>query len=98
MDTLAGYPHGQGVGRGRKSQARERGDMSTVGQREIRTQQRVIAFFRAALGYAYLGDWRDRADNGTIEKGLLTDRLMPQWRVYRDELNRAPLAHEDWHY
>ena len=28
----------------------------------------------------------------------LMDRLMPQWRVYRDELNRAPLAHEDWHY
>jgi predicted metal-dependent hydrolase len=23
-------------------------------------------------------------------------RLMPQWRLYREELNRAPLAHEDW--
>src|SRR5256886_12937457 len=22
------------------------------------------------------------------------DRFMPQWRQYRDELNRAPLAHE----
>lgn len=28
----------------------------------------------------------------------LMDRLMPQWRVRRDELNRAPLAHADWHY
>lgn len=28
----------------------------------------------------------------------LMDRLMPQWRLYRDELNRAPLAHEDWGY
>ena len=28
----------------------------------------------------------------------LMDRLMPQWRVYRDELNRAPLAHVDWRY
>ena len=25
-------------------------------------------------------------------------RLMPQWRVYRDQLNRAPLAHADWSY
>ena len=24
------------------------------------------------------------------------DRLMPQWRLYRDQLNRAPLAHEEW--
>ena len=28
----------------------------------------------------------------------LMDRLMPQWRLHRDELNRAPLAHEDWEY
>ena len=28
----------------------------------------------------------------------LTDRLMPQWRTYRDQLNRAPLAHADWSY
>jgi hypothetical protein len=24
--------------------------------------------------------------------------LMPTWRICRDELNRAPLAHEDWEY
>ena len=30
-------------------------------------------------------------------RGLM-DRLMPQWRLYRDELNRAPLAHADWRY
>ena len=28
----------------------------------------------------------------------LMDRLMPQWRLHRDELNRAPLAHADWLY
>ncbi len=28
----------------------------------------------------------------------LMDRHMPQWRLHRDELNRAPLAHEDWRY
>ena len=28
----------------------------------------------------------------------LMDRFLPQWRIYRDQLNRAPLAHEDWRY
>jgi len=26
------------------------------------------------------------------------NRFMPQWRLQREELNRAPLAHEDWAY
>ena len=26
------------------------------------------------------------------------DRLLPQWKNERDELNRAPLSHEDWGY
>jgi predicted metal-dependent hydrolase len=26
------------------------------------------------------------------------DRLMPLWRSYREELNRAPLSHESWSY
>ena len=28
----------------------------------------------------------------------LMSQFMPQWQVYRDELNRAPLAHADWKY
>lgn len=28
----------------------------------------------------------------------LMDGFMPQWRLYRDELNQAPLPHEDWTY
>lgn len=28
----------------------------------------------------------------------LMDALMPSWQVYRDELNRAPLVHEEWRY
>lgn len=28
----------------------------------------------------------------------LMDRFLPQWRTYRDELNRAPLADENWGY
>jgi predicted metal-dependent hydrolase len=26
------------------------------------------------------------------------DRLMPQWRHFRDVLNQLPVRHEDWHY
>ena len=52
--------------------------MSTVGQREILTQQRVIEFFRDALGYAYLGHWKDRLDNSNVEKVLLTVWLRRQ--------------------
>ena len=28
----------------------------------------------------------------------LMDRLMPQWRLHREELNRSPLSHENWEY
>jgi hypothetical protein len=26
----------------------------------------------------------------------LMDQFLPQWRQYREELNRAPLGHEEW--
>ncbi|OGT34154.1 MAG: metal-dependent hydrolase [Gammaproteobacteria bacterium RBG_16_51_14] len=29
---------------------------------------------------------------------LLMDEFMPQWRLHRDELNRAPLGQETWSY
>jgi predicted metal-dependent hydrolase len=28
----------------------------------------------------------------------LMDEFLPQWRLHRDELNRAPLGHADWKY
>jgi predicted metal-dependent hydrolase len=28
----------------------------------------------------------------------LMDQLMPQWRFYRERLNRLPVRHEDWAY
>ncbi len=46
--------------------------MSTVGQPERATQDRVIALFREELGYRYLGDWTDRDGNSNLEEGLLT--------------------------
>ena len=49
--------------------------MTTVGEREIRTQERVIRFFQDALGYTYLGHWQDRQGNSNIEEELLTNWL-----------------------
>jgi predicted metal-dependent hydrolase len=37
-----------------------------------------------------------------LEKGhgdrfkMLMDKFLPQWRQYREELNRAPLGWEEW--
>jgi type I restriction enzyme R subunit len=45
--------------------------MSPVGQREERTQKRVVKLFRDQLGYDYLGDWSDRAGNRNIEEEYL---------------------------
>jgi len=28
----------------------------------------------------------------------LMDRFMPRWQLYRDELNRLPVRHEEWGY
>ncbi|HQU17208.1 MAG: restriction endonuclease subunit R [Chromatiales bacterium 21-64-14] len=52
--------------------------MSSVGQREILTQRRVIAFFRDVLGYAYLGHWQDREGNSNVEEDLLSRWLRRQ--------------------
>src|SRR5437867_13131641 len=49
--------------------------MTTVGQPERSTQDRVIALFRDELKYRYLGDWTDREGNSNIEDGPLSDWL-----------------------
>jgi type I restriction enzyme R subunit len=36
--------------------------MSSVGQREKKTQQRVVKLFRDRLGYGYLGNREDRGE------------------------------------
>ncbi len=45
--------------------------MSTIGQIERRTQQRVVKLFCETLGYDYLGDWTDRVGNRNIEEEYL---------------------------
>ena len=48
--------------------------MSTIGQPERATQNRVIALFRDELRHHYLGDWTDRPDNSNPELVELTQR------------------------
>jgi len=45
--------------------------MSTVGEIEKKTQQRIVKQLREQLGYDYLGDWTDREGNRNIEEKLL---------------------------
>jgi type I restriction enzyme R subunit len=45
--------------------------MSTIGQLEKKTQARIVALFRDALGYEYLGNWHRRAGNANVEPKLL---------------------------
>ncbi|MBY0408769.1 MAG: HsdR family type I site-specific deoxyribonuclease, partial [Burkholderiaceae bacterium] len=49
--------------------------MTDIGKPERATQNRVVKLFCDELGYRYLGDWTDRADNSNIEEGLLTEYL-----------------------
>ena len=52
--------------------------MNTVGQSEIRTQRRVIEYFRDTLGYTYLGNWEHRPGNSNIEQKSLANWLKRQ--------------------
>ena len=62
--------------------------MSTVGQIEKKTQQRVVALFRNTLKYDYLGDWTDREENRNIEEAYLRAFLIKQG-VNDPLINRA---------
>jgi len=52
--------------------------MSTVGQREKKTQQCVVKLFCDTLGYAYLGNWEERENSRNIEPDLLRAWLKRQ--------------------
>ena len=52
--------------------------MSLVGEREAKTQKRVVEFFLNTLGYRYLGFWKDRDGNSNVEEKLLRAWLKRQ--------------------
>ena len=52
--------------------------MTSVGEREIRTQRRVIRHFQHHLGYEYLGNWHERQNNRNIEESYVRQFLAGQ--------------------
>lgn len=62
--------------------------MNEIGKRERATQNRVISLFQNELGYQFLGDWSDRADNSNIEEGLLGTYLARSG-YSQEQINRA---------
>lgn len=58
--------------------------MSTVGQIERKTQDRVVRFFQERLGYEYGGDWEEPASNTNIEVAYLRGNLLA--RGYDEEI------------
>ena len=64
--------------------------MSTVGQVERVTQNRVVKLLRDGLGYDYLGDWTDR-DSSNVEVELLSQWLAGQG--YSEQVIRRAVEH-----
>jgi len=56
--------------------------MSTIGQRERATQNRVVELFKNTLDYKYYSyngrDWQDRPNNSNIEEAYLRAWLVGQ--------------------
>ncbi|MEA3187141.1 MAG: type restriction enzyme subunit [Chthoniobacter sp.] len=63
--------------------------MSTIGQIEKKTQQRVVRLFREALDYDYLGDWTDREGNRNIDEELVRKFLREKQGCDEDLITRA---------
>lgn len=57
---------------------------NNIGQRERKTQNRIVALFRDKLHYDYLGNWEERMGNHNIEPDLLRDYL--RGRAYDDKI------------
>jgi type I restriction enzyme R subunit len=61
-----------------------------VGQAERKTQERIINLFASkVMGYSYLGNWKDREDNSSIEEAYLIKFLKKQG--YNDNLIKKAL-------
>jgi|UniRef100_UPI0037852254 type I restriction enzyme R subunit len=55
--------------------------MTTIGQIELKTQERVKKLFTGKLGYNFLGDWSDRENNRNVEREELREYL---WKCHQD--------------
>ena len=57
----------------------------SVGQKERKTQNRIVELFRDRLKYKYLGNWEDRENNSNIAEGQLRDYL-ESTKKYSDKM------------
>ena len=62
--------------------------MSSIGQRERLTQDRVVGILSSQLNYEYAGDWKDRG-NSNVEEELLRQNLLA--RGYSEDLVRRAI-------
>jgi predicted metal-dependent hydrolase len=78
---------------------RTRWGSSTPGRRIIRLNTELAKKPRECLEYVVVHELvhlLEPSHNATFIS--LMDKFMPQWRHFRDELNRAPLGHVEWEY
>jgi predicted metal-dependent hydrolase len=78
---------------------RTRWGSCTPGRRTIRLNTELAKKPRECLEYVVVHELvhlLEPSHNATFIS--LMDKFMPQWRHYRDELNRAPLGHVEWEY
>ena len=63
--------------------------MSTVGQTERVTQNRIVALFHQKLGYRYLGNFEDNEDNGNVIQDVLIEYLSKKKGYTLTLINKA---------
>lgn len=67
--------------------------------RSIRLNTDLAKKPRACLEYLVVHEMVhliERTHNATFV--AMMDRVIPQWRFYREQLNRLPVRHEEWSY
>ena len=72
-----------------------------VGQKERKTQNRVVELFHDVLKYDYLGNWQDRENNSNIETELLEKYLKGKYsdtliqKAINEFVKNSTIAHGD---
>lgn len=61
---------------------------SHIGEKEIKTQKRLIQLFEKRLGYTFLGDWKDRENSCNVEEKWLKKYLRKK-NYPETEINKA---------
>jgi predicted metal-dependent hydrolase len=71
----------------------------TPRRRSIRLNSELAKKPRECLEYVVVHELVHLLESSHNHKFVaLMDKFMPQWRQFRDELNRAPLGHVEWGY